>query len=97
MVEINEMKDYKRLWNIQTRWISMISFVKHVLSKYHIFFMKMTLNAPIIVFTKPAKSNLCLLISVETLLGFECDYVILESNPFLSNLPNYVTFFNVIS
>lgn len=73
----------------------MISLVKHVLSKYHILFMKMTLDALVIFF---AKSNLCLLIDVETLLGFECDYVTLESNPFLkSNLPNYVTFFNVIS
>jgi hypothetical protein len=57
--------------------------------------MKMTLDAPIIA---SAKSNLCLLINVKTLLGFEYDYVILESNPFfLSNLPNYVIFFNVIS
>ncbi len=75
MVEINEMKDYKRLWNIQTRWISMISFVKHVLFKYHIFFMKMTLEAPIITV---AKSNLCVFTNVESLLGLNAIMLLLE-------------------
>jgi hypothetical protein len=75
-----KMKNYKRFWSIQTIWISMISFVKHVLSKYHILVMKMTSDAPII--TSAKSNNLCLLIDVKTLLGFECDYVILESNPF---------------
>jgi len=41
--------------------------------------MKMTLDAPMMA---SAKSKLCLLIDVEKLLGFECDYVIFEYNPF---------------
>lgn len=57
----------------------MLSLVKHLLSKFHILFMKMTLDAPIMA---SAKSKLCLLIDVEKLLGFECDYVIFEYNPF---------------
>jgi hypothetical protein len=56
MVEIMETKGNKILQNIQTRQISMPSFIKHVLSKYHILLMKMTLDAPTITF---AKSNFC--------------------------------------
>ncbi len=44
----------------------MICFVKHVLSKYHTFCVKMSLDAPTIPFVK---SNLSLLIDVESLLG----------------------------
>jgi len=43
----------------------MFNFVKHLLCEYHTLFMKMTLNAPIIIFIK---CNLCLLTNVETLL-----------------------------
>ncbi len=66
MAKIMETKGNKILWSIKTRWISMISFVKHVLSKYRTLFMKMALDAPIIPF---AKSNLSLLIDVESMLG----------------------------
>jgi len=60
-----EIKD-KILWNIKTRWISTISPIKHVLSKYHTLIMKMALDAP----TMPStKSNLFSLIDVETLSG----------------------------
>jgi hypothetical protein len=44
----------------------MINYVKHVLSEYHIFLMKMALDAPTIALTQ---LNLCLLTNVETLLG----------------------------
>jgi hypothetical protein len=44
----------------------MISFVKHVLFKYRTLFMKMALETPRIPF---AKSNLSLLIDVESMLG----------------------------
>ncbi len=54
------------LWNIKTRWISMINPIKDVLSKYRILILKMALDAPTIPSTK---SNLSLLIYVETLLG----------------------------
>jgi hypothetical protein len=47
-----ESKSNKIFWNIKTKWIFMISLVKHVL-------MKMALDAPIITSTK---SSLCLLI-----------------------------------
>jgi hypothetical protein len=44
----------------------MIGPIRHMLSKYHLFSMKMRLEAPIITL---AKSNLYLLTNVETLLG----------------------------
>jgi len=54
----------------------MISFFKHVLSKYRTIFMKMALDAPIIPF---AKSNLSLLINVESLLGLKVMMLMLEA------------------
>ncbi len=66
IIKIMETKGNKILWNIKTRWISMISLVKCVLSKYRTLFMKMALDAPIIPF---AKSNLFLMNGVESLLG----------------------------
>ncbi len=60
-----EMKG-KFLWNIKTKWISTISPIKHVLSKYYTLIMKMALDALTIPSTK---SDLFLLIDVETLLG----------------------------
>jgi hypothetical protein len=53
----------------------MISPSKHMLSKYHIFFMKMTLEAPIITL---AKSNLCLFTNVDILLGLNAIMPLLE-------------------
>jgi len=75
IVKIMETKGNKILWNIKTRWISMISLVKRVLSKYRILFMKMALDAPIIPF---AKSSLSLLIDVEFLLGLNVMMLMLE-------------------
>jgi hypothetical protein len=63
---IMEIKGNKILWNIKITWISMINPIKCVLSMYCTLLMKMALDAPIILF---AKSNLFLLINVETLLG----------------------------
>jgi hypothetical protein len=54
------------MWNIATRWVSMINFVKHVLFKYYIFGVKIALDALAI---PSVKSNLSLLIDVENLLG----------------------------
>ncbi len=54
----------------------MISLVKCVLSKYCILFMKMALDAPIIPF---AKSNLSLLIDLESLLGLNVMMLMLEA------------------
>jgi hypothetical protein len=64
------------LWNIKTRWISMINPIKDVLSKYHILIMKMAMDAPTIPSTK---SNLSLLIYVETLLGLNAMMSMLEA------------------
>jgi len=50
-----ETKSNKIMRNIKIKWISMINPIKYILSKYYIFLMKMTLDAPIILF---AKSNL---------------------------------------
>jgi hypothetical protein len=63
---IMEIKGNKILWNIKIAWISMINPIKCVLSMYYILLMKMAPNAPTI---PSAKSNLSLLIDVETLLG----------------------------
>jgi hypothetical protein len=52
LIEIMKTKGNKILWGIKTRWISMISHITHMLFKYHIFFMKMTLEAPIITLAK---------------------------------------------
>jgi hypothetical protein len=48
LVEIMETKGNKILCNIKTRWISIINPIKHVLSKYHIIIMKITLDSPTI-------------------------------------------------
>ncbi len=74
LIEIMKTKGKKIFWNIKTRWISMISPIKHMLFKYHIFFMKMTLEAPIITL---AKSNLCLLTNDE-MLGLNVIMPLLE-------------------
>jgi len=63
---IMEIKGNKILWNIKITWISMINFIKCVVSMYCTLLMKMALDAPTI---PCAKSNLSLLINVETLLG----------------------------
>jgi len=65
-VRIMEIKGNKILWNIKITWISMINPIKCVLSMYCTLLMKMALDAATIPF---AKSNLSLLIDVETLLG----------------------------
>jgi hypothetical protein len=65
-VEIMEIKGNTIQWNIKIRWISMINPIKCVLFIYHTLLMKMALDAPTIPF---GKSNLSLLIDVETLLG----------------------------
>jgi len=75
LVEIMETKGNEILQNIKTRWISMLSFVKHVLSKYCILFMKMALNVTIGI---SAKSNLCLLTDVEMLLALNVVMPLLE-------------------
>jgi hypothetical protein len=62
-VGVMEIKSNKFLWNIKITWIFTINPIKCVLSMYC---MKMTLDAPTIPSTK---SNLYLLIDVETLLG----------------------------
>jgi hypothetical protein len=63
---IMEIKSNKILWNIKITLISMINPTKCVFSMYNTFLVKMALDAPIIPSTK---SNLFLLIDVETLLG----------------------------
>jgi hypothetical protein len=52
------------LWNIKSRWIFVISHVKHVLFEYCAHLMKMALDAPIITF---AKYSFCLLTNVAML------------------------------
>jgi hypothetical protein len=39
-----ETKGNKILWNVKTRWISMLSPTKKVMAKYITFLMKMALN-----------------------------------------------------
>jgi hypothetical protein len=61
-----EIKGKFFLWNIKIMWISMINFVKCILSVYCILLMKMALDAPTI---PSAKSTLSMLIDVKALLG----------------------------
>ncbi len=75
LINIMEIKG-KILWNIKTTWISTINFIKHVLSKYHTFIMKMASNAPTI---SSIKSNLSSLIDVKTLLGLNAMMLMLEA------------------
>jgi len=74
------METNKILSNIKTKWISMISFIKCVLSKYHPLLMKMTLNAPTIRYVG---SNLSLIINMETLLGLNVMVPLLEEIHYL--------------
>jgi hypothetical protein len=75
LAKIMETEGNKILRDIKTRWISMISLVKHVLFEYCTFLMKMALDAPTIASTK---SKLCLLINVKTLLGLNVSMPLLE-------------------
>ncbi len=75
LVEIMEIEGNKILWNIKTRWISMINLVKCGLFKYCILLMKMALDALIVPF---AKSNLFLLTNVGTLLGLNTMMLMLQ-------------------
>jgi len=45
LAKIMEIKGNKIMHNIKTSWISMINFIKRVLSKYHTLFMKIALDA----------------------------------------------------
>jgi len=74
LVEIMKIKGNKILW------IYIISLVKCALFKYHILFMKMALNAPIIPFVN---SNLSLLTNVDTLLGLNAMMLMLKEVHFL--------------
>jgi hypothetical protein len=74
-----ETNGNKILQNIKTRWISMLSPLLHVLSKYHTLFMKMALDATITF----AKSNLCLLTNVEMLLRLNVVMPLLEAMHYL--------------
>jgi hypothetical protein len=47
-----ETKSNKIMQTIKRKWISMISPIKRILSKYRTLLMKMTLDAPIIPFAK---------------------------------------------
>ncbi len=80
LIEIMETKGNEILQNIKTRWISMLNLVKCVLFKNCILYMKMTLNATIVIF---AKSNLCLLTDLEMLLGLNVVMPLLEVVHFL--------------
>ncbi len=53
----------------------MTNFIKHVLCEYCTFLTNMALDAPTITF---AKSNLCLLVNVKTLLGLNAIIPLLE-------------------
>ncbi len=66
--------------NIKTRCISMINFIKCMLSKYHPFLMKMALNAPTIRYVG---FNLSLIIDMETLLGLNAMMPLLEEIHYL--------------
>ncbi len=73
----------------------MKSHVKHVLFEYHILLMKMTLDAPTIASTK---SNLCLLIDVEVLLGLNVIMQLLHALHSLIKLAQlHVVFGNFIT
>jgi hypothetical protein len=48
LAKIMETKGNKILRNTKTRWISMVNPIKHVLSEYHTFLMKMAMDAPTI-------------------------------------------------
>jgi hypothetical protein len=76
LAEVMEIKRNKILRNIKTRWISIISLVKRVLSEYCTFHMRITLNAPTIASTK---SNLCLLTNVKTLLRLNAIMPLLDA------------------
>lgn len=63
VIKIMETKGNKNLHNIKTRWIFLLAFMKCVLFEYCTLFMKMTLNAPIIII---AQFNLYLFTIVKT-------------------------------
>jgi hypothetical protein len=63
VIKIMETKGNINLHNIKTRCIFLLAFMKCVLLEYCTLFMKMTLNAPILII---AQFNLYLFIIVKT-------------------------------
>jgi len=71
-----ETKGNKIFHNIKTRWNSMMSPIKWMLSKYHILVVKMALYVALIPY---AQSNIFLFTNVETLLGLNAMMPLLEA------------------
>jgi hypothetical protein len=79
LVELLETKDRKILQNVKTRWISMLSPLKRVLSEYHTLLVKMYSDQ----FVKPvipaAKVNYELLADIRCLLTMAAVVPLLEA------------------
>ncbi len=85
-----EAKGNKILCNTKSKWISMISLVKYLLFEYHIFFMKMALDAST---TPYVGFNFSLFIYVETLLGLNVMMPLLYVIHFLIKFAQLKDFF----
>jgi hypothetical protein len=83
LAKIMQTKGNKILWNNKTKWISMFSHVKRVLSKYRTLLMKMPLDAPTIASTK---SNLCFVDWCRNVVGVECHYATIGGSPFIDQI-----------
>ena len=65
--ELLQLKEGKILNNVKTRWISMLSPLRRVLSEYHVLLVKMYTNMNAKLAVKGAKQNFCRLADVGTL------------------------------
>jgi hypothetical protein len=46
LAELMQTKGNTIIWNVKTKWISMLSFAKRVMEKYMILLVKMALESP---------------------------------------------------
>jgi len=75
-MELMATKGNKIIWNVKTRWISMLSPTKRVMVEYKTLLMKITLDNPT---NQQAMLNYEHLCDIHILLGLACILPLLES------------------
>jgi hypothetical protein len=75
-MELMATKGNKILWNVKTRWISMLSPAKRVMAEYKILLVKMTLDNPT---NQQGMLNYEHLCDIHILLRLACILPLLES------------------
>jgi hypothetical protein len=66
-----QKKGNKIIWNVKTKWISMLGFAKNVMVEYMTLLVKMALDSPTNQQVKLNNENLC---DLQVLLGLQSNF-----------------------